>query len=75
MAKGKRQKNRQFNDQRKKTEEQAIQWPKEKDRRTDNSMTKGKRQKNRQFNGKKGKRQKNRQFNDQRKKTEEQTIQ
>ena len=62
MTKGKRQKNRQFNDQRKKTEKQAIQWPKEKDRRTDNSMTKGKRQKNRQFNG-------------QRKKTEEQTIQ
>jgi hypothetical protein len=50
MAKGKRQKNRQFNGQRKKTEEQTIQWPKEKDRRTDNSMTKGKRQKNRQFN-------------------------
>jgi hypothetical protein len=45
MTKGKRQKNRQFNDQRKKTEKQAIQWPKEKDRRTDNSMTKGKRQK------------------------------
>jgi hypothetical protein len=49
MTKGKRQKNRQFNDQRKKTEEQTIQWSKEKDRRTDNSMTKGKRQKNRQF--------------------------
>ena len=46
----------------KKTEEQTIQWPKEKDRRTGNSMAKGKRQKNRQFN-------------DQKKKTEEQTIQ
>jgi hypothetical protein len=46
MTKGKRKKNRQINNQRKKTEEQAIQWQKEKERRTDNSMTKGKRQKN-----------------------------
>jgi hypothetical protein len=30
MTKGKRQKNRQFNDQRKKTEEQTIQWQKRK---------------------------------------------
>jgi hypothetical protein len=47
---------------RKKTEEQTTQWPKEKDRRTDNTMAKGTRQKNRQHN-------------DQRKKTEEQTTQ
>jgi hypothetical protein len=50
MTKGKRQKDRQHNDQRKKTEGQTTQWPKEKDRRTDNTMTKGKRQKNRQHN-------------------------
>jgi hypothetical protein len=56
MAKGKRQKNRQHNDQRKKTEEQTTQWPKEKDRRTDNTMTKGKKQKNRQHTMAKGKR-------------------
>jgi hypothetical protein len=43
----KRQKNRQHNGQ--KTEEQTIQWPK--DRRTDNTMAK--RQKNRQHNGQK----------------------
>jgi hypothetical protein len=52
---GKRQKNRQFNGQ--KTEEQTIQWAK--DRRTDNSM--GKRQKNRQFNRQKKKTQKDKQ--------------
>jgi hypothetical protein len=62
MTKGKRQKNRQHNDQRKKTEGQTTQWPKEKDRRTDNTMAKGKRQKNRQHN-------------DQRKKTEGQPTQ
>jgi hypothetical protein len=39
MTKRKRQKNRQYNDRKKKTEEQTIQWPKEKDRRTDNTMT------------------------------------
>ena len=42
-------KNRQYNGQ--KTEEQTIQWPK--DRRTDNTMAK--RQKNRQYNGQKKK--------------------
>jgi ribosomal protein L44E len=41
---------------------QTTQWPKEKDRRTDNTMAKRKRQKNRQHNG-------------QMKKTEEQTTQ
>jgi hypothetical protein len=45
----KRQENRQYNGQ--KTEEQTIQWPK--DRRTDNTMAK--RQKNRQYNGEKKK--------------------
>jgi hypothetical protein len=43
MAKSKRQKKRQYNGQKKKTEEQIIQWPKEKDR-TDNTMAKRKRQ-------------------------------
>jgi uncharacterized protein YacL (UPF0231 family) len=50
MVKRKRQKNRQHNGQKKKTEEQTTQWPNEKDRRTDNTMDKRKRQKNRQHN-------------------------
>jgi hypothetical protein len=41
VFRSRKSKNRQFNGQRKKTEEQTIQWPKEKDRRTDNSMAKG----------------------------------
>jgi hypothetical protein len=45
MAKRKRQKDRQHNGQKKKTEGQIIQWPKEKDRRTDNTMAKRKRTK------------------------------
>ena len=79
-------KNRQHNGQKKKTEEQTTQWPKEKDRRTDNTMSKRKRQKNRQHNGQKKKteeqntmakrkRQKNRKHNGQKKKTEEQKTQ
>ena len=44
MAKRKRQKNRQHNGQKKKTDEQTTQWPKVKDRRTDNTMAKRKRQ-------------------------------
>jgi hypothetical protein len=55
-------KNRQHNGQKKKTEEQTTEWPKEKDRRTNNRMAKRKRQKNRQHNG-------------QKKKTEEQITQ
>jgi hypothetical protein len=47
MAKRKRQKDRKYNGQKKKTEGQIIQWPKEKDRRTDNTMAKRKRQKDR----------------------------
>jgi hypothetical protein len=47
MAKRKRQKDRQHNGQKKKTEGQTTQWPKEKDRRTDNTMAKRKRQKDR----------------------------
>jgi hypothetical protein len=43
MAKRKRQKNRQHNGQKKKTEEQTTQWPKEKDIRTENKMAKRKR--------------------------------
>ena len=61
-------KNRQHNGQ--KTEEQTIQWPK--DRRTDNTMAK--RQKDRQHNGQEkkdrqhnGQEKKNRQHNDQQK--------
>ena len=49
MKSRKSKKNRQYNGQR--TEEQTIQWPK--DRRTDNTMAK--RQKNRQHNGQKKK--------------------
>jgi hypothetical protein len=40
MAKRKGQKDKQHNDQKKRTEGQATQWPKEKDRRTSNTMTK-----------------------------------
>jgi hypothetical protein len=47
MAKRIRQKDRQHNGQKKKTEGQITQWPKEKDRRTDNTMAKRKRQKDR----------------------------
>jgi hypothetical protein len=49
MTERKRQKNRQYNELKKKTEEQTIQRHKEKDRRTDNTITKKKRQKNRQY--------------------------
>ena len=35
------------------TEEQATQWPKEKDRRTSNTMTKRKGQNDKQHNGQK----------------------
>jgi hypothetical protein len=38
MVKRKRQKNRQHDGQKKKTEEQTTRWSKEKDRRTDNTM-------------------------------------
>ena len=42
MTKRKRLKDRQYNDQKKKTKGETIQWPKEKDQRTDNAMTKRK---------------------------------
>jgi hypothetical protein len=42
MVKRKRQKNRQHDGQKKKTEEQTTRWLKEKDRRTDNTMVKRK---------------------------------
>jgi hypothetical protein len=42
MAKRKGQKDKQHNGQKKRTEGQATQWPKEKDRRTSNTMTKRK---------------------------------
>ena len=62
MTKIKRLKDRQYNDQRKKTKGQTIPWPKEKHSMTDNTMTKRKTPKDRQYN-------------DQRKKTKGQTIQ
>ena len=46
MTKRKRQKDRQYNGQKKKTVGQTTQWPKEKDR-TENTMAKRKRQKDR----------------------------
>ena len=42
MTKRKGQKDKQHNDQKKMTEGQATQWPKEKDRRTSNTMAKRK---------------------------------
>ena len=45
MAKGKGQKDKQHNDQRKRTKGQITQWPKEKGKRTNNTMAKGKGQK------------------------------
>ena len=62
MTKRKRLKDRQYNDQTKKTKGQTIPWRKEKDQRRDNTMTKRKRLKDRQYN-------------DQMKKTKGQTIQ
>jgi cell division protein FtsL len=40
MTKRKGQKDKQHNDQKKRTKGQAKQWPKEKDRRKSNTMTK-----------------------------------
>ena len=40
MAKRKRQKNKQHNDQKKKTEEQTTQWPKEKGQKDKQRFTK-----------------------------------
>ena len=51
MAKGKQQKDKQYNDQRKTTKGETIQWPKVNNKRTNNIMTKGKRQKDKQYNG------------------------
>jgi hypothetical protein len=45
MTKRKGQKDKQHNGQKKRTEGQPTQWPKEKDRRTDNTMAKRKRTK------------------------------
>jgi hypothetical protein len=45
MVKGKRQKDKQYNGQRKTRKGQKIQWPKENDKRTDNIMAKGEQQK------------------------------
>ena len=52
MAKGKRQKDKQYKGQRKSTKGQIIKWSKENDKRTNNIMAKGKRQKDKQYNGK-----------------------
>ena len=51
MAKGKRQKDKQYKAQRKSTKGQIIKWSKENDKRTNNIKAKGKRQKDKQYNG------------------------
>jgi hypothetical protein len=51
MVKGKRQKDKQYNGQRKTTKGQIIKWSKENDKRTNNIMAKGKRQKDKQYKG------------------------
>ena len=51
MANRKRQKDKQYNGQRKTTKGQIIKWSKENDKRTNNIMAKGKRQKDKQYNG------------------------
>ena len=51
MDKGKRQKAKQCNGQRKSTKEHTIKWPKEDDKRTNNIMAKEKREKDKQYNG------------------------
>jgi ribosome-associated protein YbcJ (S4-like RNA binding protein) len=51
MAKGKLEKDRKYNGQRKTRKGQKIQWPKENDKRTDNIMAKGEQQKYKQYNG------------------------
>ena len=63
MTKRKRLKDRQYNDQKKKTKGQTMQWPKEKHQRThNNTMTKRKTPKDRPYH-------------DQKKKTKGETIQ
>ena len=62
MTKRKTPKDRQYNDQKKKTKGQTMQWPKETHQRPDNTMTKRKTPKDRKYN-------------DQRKRTNGQTIQ
>ena len=85
--KRKGQKGKQHNDQHKRTEGQATQWPKENDRRTSNTMTKRKGQKDKQHHGQKKmdrrtsntmakrKGQTDKQHNDQKKRTEGQATQ
>jgi hypothetical protein len=50
MAKGKRQKDKQYNGQRKMTNDKKYNDQRIKEKRTDNIMAKGKRQKDKQFN-------------------------
>ena len=49
MSKRKTTKDRQYNDQKKNTKGQTIQWPKEKHQRPHNTMTKRKRPKDKQY--------------------------
>ena len=51
MVKRKRHKDKQCNDQKKKTKRQTMQWSKEKNIKTNNAMVKRKRQKDKQCNG------------------------
>ena len=53
MTKRKRLNERQYNDQKKKTKGETIQWPKETDQMTFNTMTKRKRPKDKQCNDQK----------------------
>ena len=51
MAKEKRQKDKQYNGQRKTTKGQTVLWPKGNDKRTNSIMAKGNRQKDKQYKG------------------------
>jgi hypothetical protein len=51
MVKRKRHKDKQSNDQKKKTKRQTMQWSKEKNIKTNNAMVKRKRQNDKQCNG------------------------
>ena len=68
MAKGNRQKDKQYNGQMKSTKGQTVYWPKEIDKWTNNIKAKGNRKKDKQYNGQR-KTSKDKQYNGQKKKT------
>jgi hypothetical protein len=49
MAKGKREKDKQSNGQRKTTKRKTIYWPKKNEKRTNNIKANGKRQRDKQY--------------------------